>query len=84
MNNDKQIVTDAEIEAAFKNTDFGVSDHRRLLECSVLKKLVGYHCGHTITTIMIGLGLIGKAGVTKKGKQFAADAFNELMMKHGG
>lgn len=55
-------VSDEELHAAFKNTNFGVKDHRSLLNTSVLKKLVGYHCGHTITCIMQKLGLIGKTG----------------------
>ena len=62
------VVSDAEIEAAFKGTNFGHTNYRNLLEVSVLKKLVRYHCGHTITTIMTELGLIGKNGdPTKKG-----------------
>lgn len=77
-------ISDAEIVTAFANTNFGRTDHRCLLEASVLKKLVGYHCGHTITTIMAELGLIGKTGTpTKKGKAFVAHAF-EAQMRNSG
>jgi len=77
-------VTDEDIVVAFTNTNFGRDDHRQLLEASVLKKLVGYHCGHTITTIMKELGLIGSTSVpTKKGKKFVAHAYGNLM-RHSG
>ena len=56
------IVTHDELVAAFRNTNFGGVDHRQLLHASVLKKAVGYHCGHTITCIMQELRLIGKNG----------------------
>ena len=46
------VIPDLELEDTFKGTDFGGADHRKLLETSVLKKAMGYHCGHTITTIM--------------------------------
>lgn len=78
------IVSDAELIEVFKGTNFGVSDHRRLLEASVFKKLVGYHCGYTITHIMQVLGLIGKKGVpTKKGRKLIAHAYNDLMRDSG-
>ena len=77
-------VTDAEIAEAFRFTNFGHSRHRELLNVSVLKKLVGYHCGHTITTIMQELRLIGKTGKpTKRGIQLVRDAFAEQMRLGG-
>ncbi|MDD0837858.1 hypothetical protein PSQ40_04670 [Curvibacter sp. HBC61] len=79
------IVSDAEIEQAFRGTNFGGADHRELLNVSVLKKLVGYHCGHTITTIMQELKLIGKTGKpTKRGVLLVREAFNHLMINGGG
>ena len=69
-------VTDEDIVRVFTNTNFGHDRHRELLEASVFKKLLGFHCGHTITTIMGELGLIGKNGrPTKKGRAFTADAY---------
>lgn len=79
------IISDREIEIAFLGTNFGTANHRELLEVSVLKKLVDYHCGYTITRIMQGLGLIGKTGkVTKKGKLFVREAYHEFMIGKGG
>ena len=64
-------VTDAEIAGAFKGTDFGRSDHRQLLALSVMKKALRYHCGHTITQIMVRMGLTTDKGrVTERGRQF--------------
>lgn len=56
------IVTHDELASAFRSTDFGGVDHRKLLHASVLKRAVGYHCGYTITCIMQELRLIGKNG----------------------
>lgn len=78
------IVTDKQIQYAFLNTNFGRNDHRKLLEASVLKKLVDYHCGHTITCIMEKLQLIGKTGkVTVKGKKFIREAYHQEMLNSG-
>jgi hypothetical protein len=77
-------VTDEEIAMAFTNTNFGRTDYRELLQSSVLKKLVGYHCGHTITTIMQELRLIGKTGKpTKRGIDMVRTAYGHLM-RNGG
>ncbi len=70
------VVSDRQLEIAFSGSDFGRRDHRTLLEISVLKRAVDYHCGWTITQIMMDLRLIGKTGkVTKKGKEFLRDAY---------
>lgn len=69
-------ISDQEIAAAFEGTNFGGADHRKLLEQGVLKRLAGYHCGHTLTMIMRRLGLTtAKDTVTKKGKLFVMSAF---------
>lgn len=79
-----EIITDKEIENAFKGTNFGHTRYRELLEASVFKKLVGYHCGHTVTCIMQELGLIGKTGKpTKKGIQLVRAAYNDLLKVSG-
>lgn len=79
------IISDEEIVTAFNHTNFGRTDNRTILEQSVLKKLVGYPCGYTITVIMQDLELIGKKtpNVTKKGKRFVADAFKDQMKNSG-
>jgi hypothetical protein len=69
-------VTDEEIAEQFEGTDFGTREYRKLLEQGVLKTWCGYHCGHTLTTIMQRLGLItDKRNVTTKGRKFAFAAF---------
>lgn len=81
---DTIVVTDAEIETAFDGTNFGHTNHREILNSSVLKKLVGYHCGHTITEIMRKLGLIGKTGKpTKRGVMLVREAYDHLMTRSG-
>ena len=78
------IVNDEEIHVAFMGTNFGHTNYRKLLEASVFQKLVNYHCGHTITTIMCELGLIGITGKpTKKGIKFVREAYSHLMKESG-
>lgn len=77
-------VTEAEIADAFLGAFFGDMNHRKLLEIGVLKRLVGYSCGHTLTRVMCELGLITKKEtVTVKGKQFARASYHELMLNGG-
>lgn len=86
MNYAEEVLSDAEINAAFMCTNFGNFNitKRRFLAVSILKQLVNYHCGHTITTIMKHLGLIGRTGVvTKLGKRFVAQELNDLMIISG-
>lgn len=78
----REVVSDDDLEQAFRNTNFGGADHRTLLHVGVLKKACGYHCGHTITTIMAELGLIGIGGVpTKKGRRMMQIAYHAQMLK---
>lgn len=76
-------ITDANIAEAFEGTNFGGANHRKLLEQGVLKRLTGYHCGHTLTMILRRLGLTtANDTVTKKGKRFAIEAF--YSQEHSG
>lgn len=77
-------ITDAEIAEAFENKNFGGVNHRNLLATSVFKRMVGYHCGGTITTIMVRMGLITekKEIATKRGKRFVALHFHSSLT-HG-
>ena len=78
------IITDEDIKKVFTGTNFGHENYRELLNASVLKKLVGYHCGHTITVIMKELGLIGKTEKpTKKGILLVREAFSKNMTVGG-
>ena len=70
-------VTDADIARAFDGTDFGRTDHKHLLALSVLKKALNYHCGHTVTQIMVQMGLTTEKGrVTEKGRLFCYEALD--------
>ena len=75
-------VTDEDIQIAFLGTNFGRTDHRRLLALSVLKKALKYHCGHTVTQIMVKMGLTTEKGnVTNKGRIFC---YEELGARDSG
>ena len=53
-----------------------------LLALSLLKKALRYHCGHTITQIMVQMGLTTEKGrVTEKGQIFC---YEELGARKGG
>ena len=70
-------VTDADIARSFDGTNFGRTDHKHLLALSVLKKALRYHCGHTITQIMVRMGLTTAMGhVTEKGRLFCYEALD--------
>ena len=78
------VIPDLELEDTFKGTDFGGADHRKLLETSVLKKAMGYHCGHTITTIMQDMGLINVDGkVLRRGQMVLREAYSHLTLNGG-
>lgn len=70
-------LTDEVIEAAFCGTNFGRTDYRDFLAHSVLKKACDWHCGYTITCIMVNLKLITPKThkVTKLGKLFLTDSY---------
>lgn len=84
MAESEKLITDEELRKVFRGTDFGGVDHRELLNASVLKILIDYHCGHTITVIMTKLGLIGKTGrPTKKGIALVRESFGHLLAVSG-
>lgn len=71
-------ITDEVILHAFEGTNFGRTDFREFLAYSVLKTVCGWHCGWTITTIMIRLNLITeKRNVTKLGRMFISDCYKD-------
>lgn len=75
---EEPVVSDDEIKRAFEGTNFGEVDHRKHLEQSVLKRLVEYGCGYTITRIMLRLGLINeREQVTEKGRRFLFSSFQD-------
>lgn len=74
-------ITDEVILKAFEGTNFGRNDYREFLAYSVLQKACGWHCGFTITSIMIALKLITPEHhrVTKLGRMFLSDCYNDPM-----
>lgn len=77
----RPVVSDDELAKTFAGTNFGGADHRQKLHVAVLKKASGYHCGHTITTIMRELRLIDASGLpTKKGRKLISLAYHALMV----
>ena len=77
----RPVVSDDELAKAFAGTNFGGADHRQELHVAALKKASGYHCGHTITTIMRELRLIDVSGLpTKKGRKLISLAYHALMV----
>lgn len=63
-------LTDKDLEAAFKGTNFGRTDFRRMVEMGLLKAACGWSNGFTLISIMIDLKLITKKQhkLTKKGQ----------------
>ncbi|MCP2232843.1 hypothetical protein [Erwinia aphidicola] len=72
-------VTDDVIQKAFEGTSFGRTDHREFLGYSLLNIACGWYCGHTITTIMIEMGLITPKNktLTKLGRLFLSDCYDD-------
>lgn len=65
------LVSDEELEAVFRNTNFGHTDFRGLLAQGCIKTLAGWHQGHTLTCILKELGLVKENyKVTAKGRHY--------------
>lgn len=75
------LVSDEQMQASFQGTNFGHSNFRGLLAQGSIKALVGWHQGHTLTTILDELRLISwnkqtsKIKVTAKGRHYIWLAF---------
>lgn len=84
-----KVVTDEEIQKVFLGTNFGTKNYhenREILNISLLKKFMDYHCGHTITTIMIELGLISKKTLKprRKGVLYLRETYGYFVTGKGG
>ena len=67
----EQLVTDAELDTAWGNANFGGMEKREVIRVGTLKGLAGYHQGFTSKTICTELGLINaKYKVTPKGRAY--------------
>lgn len=79
----KTMFDDAQLTEAFKGTNFGMENipdnNRLILKGSLFKAAVGYHNGHTITQIMMRLGLIStkSSRVTKLGLLYLREVQHE-------
>lgn len=73
----EEIVSDAEIEKAFLNTNFGGMQPRVVVSQAVLKCASGFYQGHTSKTICEELNLISSAyEITGKGRAYLWAAFH--------
>lgn len=79
------VVSDEEIADFFHGANFGHTNYRELLQASVLKKAMGYHCGFTITCIMVRMKLIGKTHgrPIKRGRLLLREAYGHLTLRSG-
>lgn len=76
MQDEEELVTEADLLQAFGNANFGDMDPRTVIRQGVLKCASGYYQGHTSRTICKDLGLISSDyEVTAKGKQYLWAAF---------
>lgn len=65
------MITDDQVDKAFKNTNFGSAVPRELIQDSLLKTACGFHSGHTIECIVKELKLVTtKRKLTKKGQNY--------------
>lgn len=79
----KYEITDEEVIKAWGNANFGIplnpEQKKNFIRNAVMKKAMGYHCGHTITQIMKELGLINKSELpSKKGRTFLQGLHDKL------
>jgi len=68
-------IDDNVIAEAFEGTDFGGEDPAFILRTGVLKWLVGYHSGETLTKIMTEMDLVINGEITERGRWFLYNAF---------
>lgn len=64
------VVFDSEIKEAFKGTDFGSGDKRKILWKHLKDMSLGYGSGSTIEGISLKLGLRVQSNLTKRGFSF--------------
>jgi hypothetical protein len=75
----QEVITDAELDAAWGSANFGSTSKREVIEDSLRKCLGGYSTGHTAKTICKELGLVyaNKWDLTKKGREYLYLAITE-------
>jgi len=72
----KELVSDADVQDAFKGTNFGSEKPRNIIFDTLLKRATGYHAGHTAEAIAIELKLISPKAkkLTRKGGTYLYSA----------
>lgn len=72
-----ELVTDEEVATVHGNADFGRLSPRGVLREGVLKRACGYHCGFTMSSILIAHKLVTPKDerLTRKGQQYLYAAF---------
>jgi hypothetical protein len=83
MSTEESLISDKELEAAFKNTNFGSSAPRDIVKYALLKASCKYANGHTAQSILQELGLVGKSymkaeSLTKKGREYLWACFGKM------
>jgi len=77
MNKECEIVSDEELDRAYRNANFGTITKRNVIQFGVLKCASGYHQGYTSKSICEDLGLINtKYELTPKGCKYLWAAFS--------
>lgn len=74
----EEIITDAQLDHAWGNADFGDTPKRDIVRFTLLKYACGYSSGKFAKEIVKELGLINEAGrPTKKGREYLYLSFSE-------
>ncbi|CAL2084111.1 hypothetical protein [Tenacibaculum sp. 190524A02b] len=71
----KELITDNAINIVFKNTNFGSTPHREVVEVNLLNVKNKYSIGHTAKCCLVELGLIKEVSyrnlrITKIGHKY--------------
>lgn len=76
----ESLVSDADINAAWGNANFGNQPRRKVIDDALFQIAGDYHTGYTAMTICQELGLVGKSRgalprLTKKGKRYLYERY---------
>jgi len=79
LSDELEIVSDADLDKAWGNANFGGTERRDVIRYGVLKCVSGYYQGHTSTCIVTNLGLVDKEyNITPKGRAYLWAAFGKI------
>ncbi len=78
MNRIAELVSDEQLEKAFKGTNYGDKNPRDVIKLGLMKVACEYHNGHTTQQILLHLELQTKdLKLTNKGRQYLYDAYTK-------